>query len=233
MEWRPRSSPPRPPRQPPKWPEHVWPLRKRSAASPRVLLTAAAAGILGAVTLRIGVVGVGYAITGAGLLIAGVGFSGAPPSRSQLVTATGALALLSVAAFRSAGWLVALCVILGLIVGSLALLRVRTWTGLVIGSAVMMFVPLRTARWTLRGLARLRVGGVSAARATLVVGVTLVLVLGFGALFVSADPAYGNVLNDAVPYRNAGEIVGRIVVFMLVGGPCAARDLHRPASTSV
>jgi hypothetical protein len=214
--WQPPPPMPRPARPRPSWPANVWPLRRRSAASPRVLLAAVAAGLVGAVTFRMGVIGVGYAITGAALLVAGVALSGGRPSRAQLVMATGSCALLSVTAFRSAGWLVALCVILGLIVGSLALVHVRTWTGLVIGSAVIALVPWRAARWTLRGLARLRVGGGSPARAALVVGVTSVLVLGFGALFVSADPAYGNVLNDAVPYRNTDEVFGRIVVFVFV-----------------
>ena len=109
-----------------------------------------------------------------------------------------------------------LCVLLGLIVGSLALVRVRTWVGLAIGSAVVFFVPLRAARWTLRGVARLRVAGGSPARAALVVGVTAVLVLGFGALFVSADPAYADMLNAVVPYRDAGAVVGRVVVFAFV-----------------
>jgi hypothetical protein len=180
------------------------------------MLAAAAAGFVGAITFRIGVVGIGYPITGAGLLVAGLGFCGARPSRAQLVTATASCALLSVAAFRTAGWLVTLCVLLGLIVGSLALLRARTWAGLAIGSAVMVFVPMRAARWTLRGLARLRVGGGSPGRAALVVGATSVLVLTFGALFASADPAYANVLNAVVPYRNASAIFGRVVAFGFV-----------------
>ncbi|HEY5200316.1 MAG TPA: DUF4173 domain-containing protein [Acidothermaceae bacterium] len=186
------------------------------------MLAAAAAGIIGAITLRVGVIGVGYPITGAGLLVAGVGFSGARPSRAQLVTAAGSGALLSVAAIRSATWLVTLCVVLGLIVGSLALVRVRTWAGLAIGSMVMFFVPLRAARWTLRGLARLRVGGGSPARAALVLGVTSALVLTFGALFASADPAYANVLNAVVPYRNAGAVFGRVVAFACVAATTLA-----------
>ena len=216
VAWQPRSSPPRPKRQRPSWPAAVWPLRRRSAASPRVLLAATAAGIVGAITFRIGVVGVGYAITGAALLVVGVGCSGARPSRTQVAMASGSGALLSVAGVRSAGWLVTLCVLLGLIVGSLALLRVRTWAGLAVGSTVMVFVPVRAARWTLRGLARLRVGGGSPARAALVVGVTSLLLLSFGALFASADPVYANVLNAVVPYRNAAAILGRVVAFGLV-----------------
>ena len=220
--WQPRSSPPRDARRPPSWPAAVWPLRRRSAASPRVLVAAAAAGIVGAVTFRIGVIGVGYASTGAALLVAGVGACGARPSRTQLAMALGAGALFSVAAFRSAGWLVTLCVILGLIVGSLALLRVRTWAGLVIGSAVLVFVPFRAARWASRGVARLRVGGGSPARAALVVGITSVLVLAFGALFVSADSAYADALNAVVPYRNASAAFGRVVVFVFVSAAALA-----------
>ena len=125
--WQPRSKQPRPAWQAPSWPADVWPLRRRSAAPPRALLAAAAAGVVGAITLRVGVIGVGYAITGAALLVVGVGCAGARPSRAQVAMATGSGALLSVASVRSAGWLVTLCVLLGLIVGSLALLRVRTW----------------------------------------------------------------------------------------------------------
>jgi hypothetical protein len=180
------------------------------------MLAAAAAGIIGAITLRIDMIGVGYPITGAGLLVAGLSFSGARPTRAQLVTASGSGALLSVAAFRSAAWLVALCVLVGLIVGSLALVRVRTWAGLAIGTIVMFFVPLRAARWTLRGLARLRVGGGSPARAALVIGVTSMLVVTFGALFAGADPAYANLLDAVVPYRSAGAVFGRVVAFAFV-----------------
>lgn len=214
--WQPRSKPPRGARQPPSWPATVWPLRRRSAASPRVMLGAAVAGVIGAVAFRINVIGVGYPITAAALLVAGLGFSGARPSRAQLVTASGSCALISVAAFRSAGWLVTLCVLLGLIVGSSALVRVRTWAGLAIGSIVVFFVPLRAARWTMRGLARLRVGGGSPARTALVVGVTSVLVVTFASLFVGADPAYADALNAVVPYRNAGAAVGRVVAFAFV-----------------
>src|SRR5471030_2313365 len=106
VAWQPRSSPPRPKRQRPAWPAAVWPLRRRSAASPRVLVAAVAAGAVGAITFRIGVIGVGYAITGAALLVAGVGCSGARPSRAQVAMASGSGALLSVASVRSAGWLV-------------------------------------------------------------------------------------------------------------------------------
>jgi hypothetical protein len=214
--WQPRSKPPRPPRKPPSWPATVWPLRRRSAASPHALLAAAVAGIVAAVTLRINVIGIGYPITGAGLLVAALGFSGARPSRAQLVTAAGSCALLDVAAVRSAAWLVTLCVLLGLIVGSLSLVRVRTWAGLAVGSVVMLLVPLRAARWAVRGLARLRVGGGSPVRTAIVLGVTAVLVVTFGALFASADPAYANVLNAVVPYRNAGSAVGRVVAFAFV-----------------
>lgn len=180
------------------------------------MLVAAAAGTVGAATFRIGVIGVGYLSTAAAVLVAGVALCGARPNRTQVVMATGSCALFSTAAFRSAGWLVTLCVMLGLVVGSLALVRTRSWVGLALGSAVVAFVPLRTARWTLRGLARLRVGGGSPARAALVVGVTAVLVLAFGALFVSADPAYADALNAVVPYRNVGAVLGRVVVFAFV-----------------
>jgi len=216
VTWQPRSQPPRPPRRPPSWPATVWPLRRRSAASPHALLAAAVVGFIAAVTFRLDVIGIGYPITGAGLLVAGLRFSGARPSRAQVVTAIGACGLFSVAAFRSAAWLVSLCVLLGLVTSSLSLVRVRTWAGLATGSFVVFFVPLRAARWTLRGLARLRVGGGSPARAALVLGVTSVLVLVFGALFASADPAYANVLSAVVPYRNAGAAVGRVVAFVFV-----------------
>ena len=171
------------------------------------MLAAAVVGIVGAVTFRINVIGIGYVITGAGVLVVGLGFSGARPSRAQLGLATASCALLGVAAVRSAAWLVTLCVLLGLLVGSLSLVRVRTWAGLAIGSIVVFFVPVRAARWTLRGLSRLRVGGGSPARAALVLCVTAALVVTFGALFASADPAYANVLNAAVPYRNAAAIL--------------------------
>ena len=161
-------------------------------------------------------IGAGYPITGTALLVACAGCSGARPTRAQLVAGIGSGALLSVAAVRSAAWLVTLCVLLGLVVGSLALVRARTWTGLAIGSVVMLFVPLRAARWVARGLARLRVGGGSPARTALVVGVTSALVVTFGALFASADPAYANVLNAVVPYRNTATVFGRVVAFAFI-----------------
>ena len=146
--------------------------------------------------------------------------------------ATGAGALFSVATVRSAGWLVALCVLLGLVVGSLSLVRVRTWAGLALGSVALVTVSARTFRWAFRGFARLRVGDASPTRAALVVGATAVLLLAFGALFVSADPAYANALNAVVPYRDTSAVFGRLVVFVFVaaGALAAAYTARRPPS---
>jgi hypothetical protein len=55
-----------------------------------------------------------------------------------------------------------------------------------------------------------------------VVAVTSVLVLGFGVLFVSADPAYAKVLNAVVPYRNTAAVFGRFVVFVFVAATALA-----------
>jgi hypothetical protein len=133
-----------------------------------------------------------------------------------------ALGLTAVAALRDAGWVVALDLVAAWLLASAAVAGPR------LAALVAPYVRLR---WAAEIVPRAPSGIAPALRGA---AVGCLLVLPFGALFWTADPAFAE-LGRAVPLPSADGLAGRIVAFVLVflaaaGLPLAAR---RPLALAV
>jgi hypothetical protein len=221
---------------PPPWtprPSRLWQTDGESCADPRVVLAAVGVGVVGALTLRLESPGSAYLMTGLGALVVALRARTEPLSRWQATAAGASIALLGVAAVRSAPWLVALCVIGSLLLGALAVVGARTWTGIALGAVSGGLALRRTLRWVSPTVARLPVRGVRSSRAWLVVLVTLGLVSLFGALFAAADPAYAAVLDDVAAALDVPNVVPRLLLLAVVTAATlvGAFLAHQPPST--
>jgi hypothetical protein len=173
------------------------------------------AGLLGAASLPVTGVGIGWAVAALGPLAAlVVARRAARPGHAVRSTtvdigdrgwrvAAGLMALLLVAvpAIRSAGWLAALCLIVGAPLASYALTGGRTSVDLVRAGFALLPAAVRAlggtaaARRTGHPGSQRRtaqVGRMAQVIAGLVAGVVLLLM--FGALFSSAEPAFADLL---------------------------------------
>ncbi|WP_093820561.1 DUF4153 domain-containing protein [Streptomyces sp. PpalLS-921] len=147
------------------------------------------------------------------------------------VWAVGGLALLAVPALRDAGWPSFLALVSALALGSLALHGSRGWPGVLFGSWGLCASVSRGVRWGWRGVrdraddSRGRVR--TAARTT---GVAVVLLVVFGALFASADPAFADLLSGLTPDLGIGDSPWRAVLFVLglFGALAAAHTAAAP-----
>ncbi len=132
------------------------------------------------------------------------GTAGRRPTRGEWLGITVTLALLAVPALLAAKWLGVLCILAAWLVGWGTLAGGRTWTAVFTGP----FLPLLPARafgWARRTIPE---GGLtwrgrpSTVRIGVVGTVTLVLVLVFGSLFASADPAFARLIEVLTPEWN-------------------------------
>jgi hypothetical protein len=193
-------------------PSRLWPSETTTAASPRVLTSALAVGLLAALTLRPQPAGSAYLLVGVGVMVVALSARSGPLSRPQVGAAVVTVALLGVTLARSAPWLVVLCLLAACLLGTLALVGGRTWTGLVLGALASGLVPPRAARWVQRTAAQVRVPGLRAKGPWLVAAVTAGLVALFGGLFAAADPAYAALVSRALPTLNAPDLVRRLIL---------------------
>ncbi|WP_430333447.1 DUF4153 domain-containing protein [Rhodococcus sp. ACT016] len=212
----------------PLWPRDVW-RRDRSSLAPRTTMQSAlGAGAVAALTLQTTAASVAYVITGAAVVATAFTTVRPRPTRFQLATAAGALALLAVAAVRGADWLVALCVVASWVVGSIALVGGWTWTGLALGSLALWFTPARVFGWVRRGRSRLGTGRrIESGRVLGVAAVSVALVALFGSLFVSADPRFGRIFEDLVPDMRVSNPVDRVLLGAFVAGVAVAATYLR------
>ncbi|MDH6282031.1 DUF4153 domain-containing protein [Prescottella agglutinans] len=211
------------------WPRDVW-RPDRTSLAPRVTMASAlGAGALAALTVQTAAASVAFVVTGLAVAATALTTVRPRPTPAQLAAVAGALALLAVAAVRGADWLVTLCVVASWALGSIALVGGWTWTGLAFGSLVLWFTPVRVAGWVRRGRARMRPGrGVKPGRAIAVAAVSVALVALFGSLFVSADPEFGRLFDQAVPDVRVSNPVGRVLLGCLVAvAALAAAYLRR------
>lgn len=148
-----------------------------------------------------------------------------------LLWGLGGLALLAIPALRDAGWPTFLAVISALALGSLALHGNRTWLGILIGSLGIVGSVIPGIRWGWRGL-RERADGSRDRWGPVVrtVAIAAVLLVVFGALFVSADAAFAELLGNLMPDASVSDGPWRILLFALglVGALAAARTAAAP-----
>lgn len=207
----------------------VWPLLRRAGAPRRTSIAVACAGLVGA--LALGGPGIGYPITAVAVLVA---IACARPERPGPWHAAGAVAVValsSVAAFRSAEWIVVLAMWAAVVVTGVVLAGAWTWRGIVLGALTPVLVPIRASRWLSRGVKRVDAPTVHAGRIVAVAGSTALLVLVFASLFAAADPQFERIVDAATPEWNPESAVARVVVFLLVAGGALAASyvaVNRP-----
>jgi hypothetical protein len=165
--------------------------------------------MVAALTLRLEVVGSAYLVTGLGVLVVAFGTRRRRPGLGELLPALGAVLLLCVGVVRSAEWLVVLSLLGAMAVGTLGLVGARTWTGVVVGAVVSTLAPVRAARWVVPTLARCRVQTWTDSRRWLVGLVSGSLLVIFGELFATADPAYAALVDAVFPALDVPDLMRR------------------------
>jgi hypothetical protein len=128
--------------------------------------------------------------------------------------AVAALALLVVPAFRNAWWLVTFSVLSALGCAALAIVGGRLVRSILFSLVATPYAALRGLPWVRRHLRASRNTGMGR-RVGFSVGLTIVVLLVFGALLSSADVAFSTLLDDVVPDFNVGSIFRWIFLAVL------------------
>ena len=197
----------------------AWPRDIRSSMDLGALVCGVGAGLVAALCLRSSLPGIGWTLTAFAVAVVAFATQKVQWTPTRIGALLLALCLAVVPTVRDAGWLVALCVLTSLALFTYALAPARTWTGLVYGQLVMLRVPVRVAGWMRRGARKMSRGRrVNPDRAAIVVLVTVGLVVAFGALLADADPRFSALISGVLPFVSFGDVVGRVVVGVLVGG---------------
>jgi hypothetical protein len=214
-------------------------------AGPVPPIAAVAAGLLAAVLVPLGHVGVGWVLAGLAMAVAitvslggaagdqAPGYAGHsatqdPPLAHQAAKGgwwrgeraawgVAALALLAVGALRAAGWLFGLCLFGAVVAAVLAITPGRTLRGLALGALLVPAAGWRGTAWGQRSLARLRQRVSPAVRIGPTAAITVVMLLVFGALFASADAVFSRLLGIAVPDLQVSSIVRWTFLFGATG----------------
>lgn len=157
--------------------------------------------------------------------------AGRRPRPWTLLWAVGGIALLAIPALRDAGWPDSLAIVAALALGSLALHGGRTWPGVFFGSVGMWGSVAAGVNWAQQGV-RERTRGNRDRWWPVVkaIGVALVLLVVFGALFAGADAAFADLLSSLTPDVSIGDSPLRLLFFVLalLGALAAARTAASP-----
>jgi len=198
-----------------------WPLRT-IAASPLALLIVLGVTLIGMLTIPLDRPGLGWLLTAVaasgGLVL--VGAKDARTPKASLAWGAATVALLAVGTIRASGWLFVLCVLAAAGCATLSVAGAQSFTGLLIAQWSHVAAVFRALPWAKRGLARAKLGGNGGTvlRLAVSVGLGLVLLIIFAALFASADPAFDRVINAAIPKLDGGTIARWIFLAIFVGG---------------
>lgn len=217
-----------------------WPARS-TAAGPDVLIGGLVAAVVAAVALPLDRPGIGWPIAGLGLVAAllVVILRMDPKQRgTSVIEATcwsaATVALLSVGVFRAAGWLFALCVLAAFGSVALAVGAGRRVPAVFMAVLNLPVAGFRALPWVGWGLARARAkeGANSATRVLTSIGLGVLLLVVFGALFASADDAFDRIVQAILPDLSPATplrwlFVGAVFAFLTCGG---AYLLHNPST---
>jgi hypothetical protein len=216
-----------------------WPGPARPAATSTVTALVVAAAI-GAISIPLDRGGLGWLVTalaGTAALIAARLLphrepTGLPPPLTRAGAAAnrlgparfgwsaGTVALLGVGTIRAAGWLVLLCLATALLTGALATAGGRSTRAMTLAAMMAAAAPFRAVPWFTRGLGRISVKNPdrgSGVRIAATVAVSVALLVVFGALFASADPAFADLLSGSMPNLRAGTLFRWTFVFLATG----------------
>lgn len=197
----------------------AWPRDIRSKMTQGALLGGVGAGLAAALCWRSSLPGLGWTLTAFAVALAAFVTQKVQWTPTRIGALALALCLAVVPTVRDAEWLVALCVLTSLALFVYALAPARTWTGLIYGQFVMLRTPFRVAGWMRRGRRAMSRGHkINLDRVAIVVLVTVGLVAAFGALLADADARFNALISGVLPFVSFGDVVGRVIVGVLVGG---------------
>lgn len=187
------------------WPQASRPVSPASAAG------AVLAGVLAAACFP-GRPGLNVPIVGVAALAAL--FPAIRRSRTSLVFAALAVALLALPALVDAGWITTLAISLAVPLASYALTGGRSWIDLFGGGLSFLLAVPRSVPWASRGLVTLAGPGRRPtgrmAGSLLVAGALLGV---FGTLFATADVAFRQAISDLIPDLSVGPLILRTLAF--------------------
>lgn len=240
--------------------ERRWPGPSRPADAVALGATGMA-GLVAAVSVPLDRPGIGWAVAGlaGAAALTGLSFRGwAEPAAGKgpavpAATEPGAIRplwtvatvlLLSVGTVRAAGWLFVLCLLTAAVTASFAVTAGRSLPALALTSVAVPVAALRGLPWVARGvevIARRQRGG-PAGRIGAAAGVSVLLLLVFGALFASADAAFAALVGRVVPEMDGSGSARTLYVFAtvtlgllgaayLLAAPPRLTGLERPART--
>lgn len=192
------------------WPEHGL------APRPRLVLAAAATGLLAALVVPDRTHGIGtllVVLCAMAVVVCADDRRGTPYHRGALALC---LLLVSTLVLRDAEWVVALCVLAAGVVAAGTLTGARTLPGLVLSVAAPPLAALQGLPWLQRSL---RSGSGRDWFATVRVAVVSGLLLAvFGALFRAADPVFASWTSVLLPDIAADQVFGRAVLAVMAAG---------------
>ena len=194
---------------------------------PAAWISALVGGVAFAVALPLTRPGLGWFLVGLVCALA-VGhaarFGHQPDLRSERIIRIGwavlGLLLLAVGIFLNAYWLHYICVLAALGCAALACAGGQSVRAIFYASFAGIAAVFRSIPWLARGAAawsKAREKQSNASRTGVAILVTIVLLIVFGALFVSADAAFAKIVNDLLPAMN-GRTIFRVIFYTLVGG---------------
>ncbi|MDG4665365.1 DUF4173 domain-containing protein [Mycobacterium sp. 236(2023)] len=201
------------------WPPRIWPNSPVTEAPRRLLVLALIAGFFGSAVWRVFTLSIGYVLVGVIVFAIAYGTAERMPALREWFGIAVTLLLLAVPAVLAAEWLGVLCILAAWALGWGTLAGGRTWTAVLGGALVPWLLPARIIGWARRAMPMPGAAWSqrpSAARIVIVAAVTVGLTLVFGALFVSADPAFASLVDHLVPAWRGDEFVSRTVVFVIV-----------------
>jgi hypothetical protein len=188
--------------------QRYWPLRADRLGL-GAFVVAALAGLTAALTIPMGEAGLGWLITavvtGAGLLVLGWNRGSARPNAEKIAWGGAVVALAAVGTFRASDWLFFLCVLTAVGCAAMSVVRGRTLPGMLLALFAYLVAPLRALPLLPRTVRVAPKAGVWRLLVSLALAAVLLMV--FGALFASADPALEKIVESVVPDVNVDTLV--------------------------
>ncbi len=190
-------------------------------------LSALIGGVAAAVALPLAKPGIGWFLVGLVITVTvayaaryGPRQDGRKERVVRLAWVVLALALLAIGTFLNAYWLAYIAILGALGLFSLAVSGGHSVRAILFAAVAIWLAFFRAIPWLVKGAnswQRAREKQTTVSRTFVAVLITIVLLLIFGALFASADPAFSKILSDLLPDFTFGSI-RRAVIYTVLGG---------------